>query len=70
LMKGERPRQALRTYWLLAGLLASMLLAVYAANPGEERYLVPYFFALVLYGVPGVLGVLFPSPPGPLSQRV
>lgn len=39
-------------YWFFFFLLISLYLAVYAANPGEERYLVPYFFILVLYAIP------------------
>ncbi len=40
----ERP-----TYLLIGGLILSLYAAMYIGNPGEERYLVPYFLLLLPY---------------------
>ncbi|HCI04055.1 MAG: hypothetical protein QF755_05180 [Candidatus Peribacteraceae bacterium] len=42
-----------RYYWTFGLLLIlSLLSTAYFANPGEERYLVPYYFVLILWGLP------------------
>ena len=42
--------------WLFAFfLLSSLVIAVYLTNPGEERYVVPYYFALILWGMPVIV---------------
>ena len=42
-----------RDYWVFGFLLIfSLLSTAYLVNPGEERYLVPYYFVLILWGVP------------------
>lgn len=44
----------LREQWVLATLLLlSLATSVYLANPGEERYLYPYFFVILIWGVAG-----------------
>lgn len=40
-----------RTRSLLILLFLSLLAAVFWENPGEERYLVPYFFILLISGI-------------------
>lgn len=40
---------------LLAAVFASFLLACYALFPGEERYLVPYYFVFFILGGAGLL---------------
>jgi hypothetical protein len=45
----------LRDYWLFAALMVSMYASVYLASPGEERYLVSYYFLLLLIGLPFVV---------------
>jgi len=47
-----------KNYWYFFFLLTSLYLAVYLANPGEERYFVPYFWVVTLYGV-GALRLFF-----------
>jgi len=37
-------------YWLFFGLLVSLFVGVYLGNIGEERYLIPYFFTVSLFG--------------------
>ncbi len=40
-------------YWIFGSfLILSLLSMVYLMNPGEERYLVPYYFVLILWGLP------------------
>jgi hypothetical protein len=40
-----------RKEWLLGLIFFSSLIgAVYFSNPGEERYLVPFYFILIIYG--------------------
>jgi hypothetical protein len=47
--------QKLRGEWLISILLLiTLFIAVYAANPGEERYLVPYFFVILILGIAGL----------------
>ena len=44
-----------RKEWLLgAAAFLSVWLSVYAGNPGEERYIIPYYFILLLWGGPGL----------------
>jgi hypothetical protein len=51
--------KANRRQWSLAGLLIlSLLFVVYASNPGEERYLAPYHFNLLLFGIPPLVLLL------------
>lgn len=47
----ERPI-ARSGFWLFAGLVAGMFASVYLASPGEERYVIPFFFVFVLFGIP------------------
>lgn len=44
-----------RYYWFALALIMSLYLSIFLANPGEERYLIPYFFLLVLFGVPSII---------------
>ncbi|MFH0853182.1 MAG: glycosyltransferase family 39 protein [bacterium] len=45
-----------RQFWALGGLLlSSLIIMVYLGNPGEERYLIPYYFVLILWGIPGLI---------------
>lgn len=41
-----------RVYNFSLLMLLSLYLTVFLANPGEERYIVPYFSMLLLFGVP------------------
>ncbi len=44
-----------REHWVFGFLLIFSLLAMaYLANPGEERYLVPYYFVLIIFGAPAL----------------
>lgn len=47
-----------KAYSLSVAFFLSLLIAVYLTNPGEERYLVTYFFVLPLFGLPALVTLL------------
>jgi 4-amino-4-deoxy-L-arabinose transferase-like glycosyltransferase len=51
----ENDGEKRRIYKLHLLLLLGLFASVYIASPGEERYLVPFFFALLLFGTAGGL---------------
>jgi hypothetical protein len=50
-------RTGLEEWTLALLLLLSLCASVYLANPGEERYLIPYCFVLLVWGIPSYLSL-------------
>ena len=48
-------KTVLPIYLLFVFLFVSLMMSVYFANPGEERYLAGYFFILDLFAVPALI---------------
>ena len=47
-----------RREWLLGfSLLLSLWVALYVSQPGEERYLISYYFVLLVWGIPSAIKV-------------
>lgn len=42
-------------FWTGILFLSSLFLSVYIANPGEERYIVPFYFIIILFGEPVII---------------
>lgn len=61
LNRSQNTKVDIKSYSLFYALVASLLFSVYLANPGEERYIVPYAWVLMMYAVASIRNLLTTS---------